>query len=387
MTGEAYRSTGAVVPGEGKRFQSLNRGKGSLAIDLRQERGREVMHRLVPGFDVVVINYRPGVAERLGVDYPTLSAINPALIYAELTGFGRSGPMGNLGATDLVASAYSGLVVGDGKVDEYGAPIQLTPAISDYTTGLASAMAVCAALYHRRESGVGQLIEASLLRSGLSIQDVYVMRQPVTDVTLRDGMVEELRELRDSGASYEEQLAARQSYRRVGAGVPRLYYSGYLAKDGMVVLGCLTRPTRDGARRVLGLEHDDSDSPDYDVRDPENQRRAIEWRQQIAETISERTVAEWIETFSAEGVPVAPANIPEEMADDPQVVALGLMVDLEHEITGPQRVVGPIVSMSVTPTAARSASPALGSHTDVVLRRGGLSDGEIAELRAEGVIR
>jgi crotonobetainyl-CoA:carnitine CoA-transferase CaiB-like acyl-CoA transferase len=386
IEGEAYRSSGAVVPGEGKRFQSLNRGKRSLAVDLQSEAGRALIHRIVPGFDASLINFRPGVAERLGIDYETLSQHHPGLIYARITGFGPEGPMASLGATDLVAGAYGGLVAGNGKTNDVGGAAPLTPAVSDYTTGLACAMAICAALYARQSTGRGQLIDGSLLQSAMSIQDIYVMRQSVTDAVFRNPMIERVQQLRADGASYEAQLEARQEYRTAGAGIPRLYYSGYVARDGGIVLGCLTRRTREAARRALGMEHDESDEDGFNPQDPSNRERVDHWRDEIVKTIRQHTVAEWMERFAAEGVPASPVNFPEELADDAQVEAMGIMVDLEHEVTGAQRVVGPVVRMSDTPTAARSASPALGVHTRDILREHGLSDDEIAALHAEGVI-
>ena len=386
IEGEAYRSSGAVVPGEGKRFQSLNRGKRSLAVDLQHERGRALIHRIVSGFDAALTNFRPGVAERLGIDYETLRAHHPALIYARITGFGTKGPMASLGATDLVAGAYAGLVAGNGKTNEIGGAAPLTPAVSDYTTGLACAMAICAALYSRQSTGLGQLIDGSLLQSAMSIQDVYVMRQPVGDAVFRDPMMEQVQALRAQGAKYEQQLAARQEYRTAGAGIPRLYYAGYVAKDGGIVLGCLTPRTREAARRALGMEHEQTGEDGFNPQDPGNRERADVWRDEIAATIRRRTVAEWMAVFAEEGVPASPVNFPEELADDPQVEAMGIMVDFEHEVTGAQRVVGPIVSLSETPAVAQGPAPALGAHTHDVLREHGLSDEEIVALRADGVI-
>ena len=386
IEGEAYRSSGAVVPGEGKRFQSLNRGKRSLAVDLQNETGQALIHRIVGGFDAALINYRPGVAERLGIDYETLREHHPGLVYARITGFGPEGPMSSLGATDLVAGAYGGLVASAGRTNEVGGAVAPIPPIADYTTGLACAMAICAALYSRQSTGLGQLIESSLLQSAMSIQDVYVMRHAVTDAVIRDPMVEQIEALRADGATYEEQLAERERYRTSGAGLSRLYYNGYAAQDGGIVLGCLTRRTRDGARRVLAMDHDRTDEDGFDPHDPDNRSRADAWRDEIAATMRQHTVAEWMERFAAEGVPASPVNFPEELADDPQVEAMGAMVDLEHEITGPQRVVGPIVRMSETPAVAQGPSPALGVHTRDVLREHGLSDDEIAALLADGVI-
>ena len=384
--GEDYRASGAVVPHEGKRFQSLNRGKRALQVDLQDERGRALIQRMVPDFDVVTMNYAPGVAERLGVDYETLRTLHPGLVYCRISGFGPSGPWADAVATDIVCAAYSGLLAGNGGLVDEREPRQIRPPIADYTTGLASAMAICAALYHRRESGQGQLIDASLLRSALAIQDVYVMREPVADATLRDTMMERLEALRDDGASYAEQLRARDRYRSEGAGPPRLYYSGYEASDGAIVIGCLTARTRARARELLGMTEDRSDEPDFDTREPEHQRRMDGWVEQVRAKIRRRSVAEWISDFRAAGIPAAPVHVPEEVADDPQVQAAGVMWELEHAVTGPQRVVGPIVEMSETPTRAYRAAPALGQYADQVLADSGLTPAEINALRADGII-
>jgi len=386
--GEGYRQSSAIVPHEGKRFQSLNRGKRALSIDLQHPRGRETIRRLLPQFDVVLHNFRPGVDERLGLDYPTLAALHPPLVYAAITGFGTRGPLAPHGATDLVAGAYSGLLAGDVSLDAAGAPKSMTPASSDYMTATATAMAICAALYHRRESGPGQRIDASLLQSALAIQDVYVMREPVTDAILREPMLEQLDALRAEGRPFADQLEARMTFRWAGAGPPRLYYAGYTCLDGAIVLGCLTKPTRAGARRVLGLEGEDrSDDPDFDARDPSNVALIADWKRRIEAQMRARSVADWIADFEAAGVPCAPAQIPEEMSEDPHVKAAGFMAHLEHEITGPQQVVGPIVEMSATPLEARRAAPALGVHNDEILLEAGLTSDEVAALRTEGVIR
>jgi formyl-CoA transferase len=386
LTGDPYRSAGAIVPGEGKRFQSLNRGKRSLAIDLSTEPGRELLYRILPDFDVVTMNYRPGVAQRLGIDYATLSQIHPALVYGDLTGFGPEGPMAGAGATDLAATAYAGLVVGNAKVGPGGEPEGTLPPIADYVTGLAIGMAVVAALRHRDRTGEGQLVEGSLLRSALAIQDFAVMRHPVTDATLRDPMMEDVRAMRARGASYTEQLARREEFRNSGAAPPRLYYRSYLAQDGAIVLGCLTVANRDAARGVLGMEHDHSDDPDFDARDAESRARTDGWVEDVEARVRAQPVAHWLKLFREAGVPCAPVQFPEEMSDDPQVEALGIMADLDHEITGPQRVVGPIVTMSGTPTVARRASPPLGLHTTEILGESGLTSEEITALRAAGTI-
>ena len=131
LEGESRRNSAAVVPNEGKYFQSLNRGKRSLALNLKSEAGLNIIRRLLPSIDVVLINYRNGVAERLGIDYLSLRKIRPDIIYASITGFGNSGPHMTKGGSDIVAQAYSGVMASEGKMDEDGAPlpVQVTPII------------------------------------------------------------------------------------------------------------------------------------------------------------------------------------------------------------------------------------------------------------------
>ncbi len=387
LDGEAYRASGAIVPGEGKRFQSLNRGKRSFAVDLQTPEGQALIHRIIPQFDAVLINYRPGVPERLHIDYDTLKAIHPGIIYATITGFGDRGPLAGKGATDLVAGAYTGLIAGDEKIGDNDEPEQMTPAISDYVTGIACAMSITAALLHRTKTGLGQRIDASLLNSALAIQDFYVMRQDVTDAILRDPMVDRLRAMRTEGATFADQVRARRDYRWAGAGPPRLYYAGYNVKDGAIVLGCLTKPTRAGARNVLGMHHETTDDEAFDLTDPAQQARVSAWKDEISAKMLTRTAAEWVTDFEAAGVPAAPVQFPEEMADDPQVQAMDVMVEFDHPVTGHQRVVGPMVRMSETPTRASGPAPALAAHTVEVLLECGLDAAEAEALRARGIIR
>jgi crotonobetainyl-CoA:carnitine CoA-transferase CaiB-like acyl-CoA transferase len=276
-------------------------------------------------------------------------------------------------------------MVTDGKTDEDGAPDLISTPIADYTTGFAAAMGVVAALYHRERTGEGQYLSTSLLRTGLFLQAASVMREPVHDSVIRDPLLERIEAARDAGGSYDEVLATRKEGLSLRAAF-RLYYGGYRAQDGAVVLGALTRANRDGMRRVLGLEGERSDDPDYDARDPENLARAREWKQTIRATFLTKTVAEWVALFDAESVPVAPVHYPEQLADDPQVEADGMIWDLEHTVTGTQRVVGPAVLMSSTPTRVQRSAPALGEHSAEILRAIGTSEEELATLTADGVV-
>lgn len=379
LEGEARRNSAAVVPNEGKYFQSLNRGKRSLTIDLSLAEGRAVIHRLVPRFDVVLINYRTGVAERMGIDYPTLSAINPGLIYANISGFGDVGPYATRAGSDIVAQAYSGLMAAEAKVDDFGAPAPITgTTVIDRASGLAAAMGICAALYHRGRTGVGQEVHVSLLHTALELLSHQVMREPVHDVTVRDPLLQQLQERRAAGAKYDELAAIRKAQGPRFAS-HRLYYGGYHTAEGALVLGAVTLQNRNAIRRILDM-HDETDSPDFDAADAENRARMEAWRLEIQERLLKRPASAWVDEFLAAGVPASVVNFAEEMADDPQVRAGGMITELEHEITGPQRVVSPIVDMSATPTAALRAAPVLGGHSAEVLQEAGISLAEIRKL-------
>ena len=381
--GESTRQARAVVPNEGKAFQTFNRGKRDIVVDLQQPEGRAIIHRLMPTIDVVVVNYRYGVAERVGIDYETLKQFRPDLIYVESTGFGTRGELAERGCSDVVAQAYSGIMAGDGKVADDGAPIAATfGAPADYGTAMATAMGVASALFHRERTGEGQKINTSLLRTGVWLQSHNVNYEPVTDVHFDDLTRADLIATREAGGSYPELIRVREQRTLTGG----LFYGGYAAKDGGIILGALTRINRDGFRQVLGLEHEDSDDPDYDILDAENQRKMEYFAGVMREKMRERTVAEWIEIFDAEGLPAAPVNFPEEIRMDPQVQAEGIFADLEHDMTGPQSFVGPVLEMSATPTAASGAAPTLARDTRGVLLEAGWSEAEVEALVAAHVV-
>lgn len=385
--GEAMRALGGFMPGESKGFHSLNRGKRSLVVDLHEERGRAVVHRLMPAFDVFVINSRPGVSARIGVDYETLRALRPDLIYMENTGYGTRGPSAERSGSDIIAQAYSGLMAGDGKVDEYGAPQLITStAPADYAAGLAAAMGICAALFHRERTGEGQYVATSLLGAAMALQGGVSSRLPVFDAIVREPMLERVNAARAQGASYAEILEARGDLFKMLGGAFRLYYGGYQVKDGAIILGALTPHNRDQMRAALGVDDDRSDGPDYNAYDPANAPVLAAIGDHIRATMLTRTMDEWVAAFDAAGAPVSKVNLPEEMSDDRQVQALGCMLDLEHDLSGPEQMVGPPLEMSRTPVGARVASPPLDRDTDALLLEHGFGEDEVQALRSAGVI-
>ncbi len=386
--GEGFRHLGAFVPGESKTFQILNRGKRGIVVNLQHPAGQALVHRIIPRFDVFVMNARPGVAERLRVDYPTLRALRPDLVYMENTGYGSSGPGAQRSGSDLAAQGYSGLIANEGKLDEDGAPESIvSTAIADYASGLAGAMGICAALYRRALSGEGEFIQTSLLMSALSVQNQRIARVPVADAIFQRPLLDAVAAARAAGGGYREIVEARTGATRGGSGKAfRLYYSGYRVQDGAVVLGALTRANQDAMRRVLGIDDDPSARPDFDPLDPALEASIDAVRARIRATLLTATADEWVRRFEAEGAPVSRVNLPEELADDPQVAAIGGMIEVEHETTGPSLMVGPIVQMANHPNGSTRPSPPLGRHTDEVLAECGVGATEIAALRAAGAV-
>ena len=241
--GDASRRIAQFAPGESKAFHALNRGKRGLVINLATTEGQAVAHQLIPHFDVFVTNVRPGVAERIGMDFDTLRQFRSDLIYFDVTGYGDRGPSAQRAGSDVVVQAYSGLLAGDLKVGPDGAPEQITAsAPSDYIAALGGAMGVCAALFHRERTGEGQRISGTLLGAGLALQAPWAADVPVSDSILLEPLRRMMSEMRAAGASYAEMIEARRSRPNQGKAF-RIYYSGYPVKDGAIILGALTLKT------------------------------------------------------------------------------------------------------------------------------------------------
>ena len=375
--GEPRRNSG-TIPGTTRVFQWVNRGKRSIQVDLKVPEGLALIHRMVKDVDVVAINYRPGVPKRLGIDYATLSKINPRLIYAEITGFGSEGPMSSDGGADVSAQAYSGAMAANGKVDEHGAPEAIGGVVlGDASSGLGGAMGVCAALYHRERTGEGQYIETSLVGAAMAIEGMTSMRDGETDRTSRARILERYAEVRASGGTYADLINARKE----GA-APRRgsnYWGGYQATDGALAISANTIGGRLKVRHVLGLEGKGTDDPEVDPLAPDFPETVRAERAEMERILRTRTVQEWMADFRAAEAPVAPVLLPEEVADDEQ--GKYYFQDLVHSVTGPEKQVKPIVSFSRTPSLIRGPADMPGEHVDEVLHDFNLTDEEIATLR------
>ncbi len=386
--GDRTRRSGSIAPGTSKRFQWLNRGKRSLVLDLERPEARTLVHeRLLPRFGVVMNNFRLEVARSLGIDYETIAAHRPDVIYARITGFGASGPLADDPAIDLIVQAYSGMMADEGRLDAEGTPIGTQSMwVADLIAGVGTALGVVGAVHHHARTGEGQLVDASLLRGAMAAIGSSVMREPVSDAVFGIPAFERVQELIEDGASFAEVTGAwadGSPLRQLGA-VRRLYQSVYMAKDGPLVLGATSPGHREAIRGVLGTRDEGGDDPDFDPLDPSMLLEIEELRKELAALIRERPVAEWVEEFRAAGAPVAPMHFSPQLADDPQ--AGPLFAGIEDPITGEQQQLASVFEMSATPVRAAGPAPPLGRHGAEVLREAGLSDAEIEALWACGAV-
>ena len=382
--GEPWRLAQQYIPGESKWFHQLNRGKQSLVLKLDEPEAQEIVHRLVPEMDVVVINYRPDVAARLKIDYASLSAFNDRLIYVDNTGFGRRGPWAHRPGYDIVAQAASGLLAGEGKLSEDGQPGQITStSIADYATGIAMAWGVCAALFNRERTGTGEYIESTLLRTALQFQMERVTRVPAADAA-NEARMAHLHGLRDAGASYPELLEVYDP-RKVSSAVNSVYRA-YTTKDGALAIGALSASLRAKVRKAIGTDYLGADDPDYDLENPEWVEQGVAAVRAIEEKMKTKTTAEWMEIFDREGVPAGPVNFAEDLPDDPQVIENEMMVELDHDLSGPELQVAPLLTFHHAPLRAQSASPPLGRDTDRIVEGAGFTPEQIGAMRERGIL-
>ncbi len=373
--GDQTRRNGPIIPGEGLQFLNKNRGKRSLAVNLRDARALEAVHALVDEADIVIANFRPGIAEELALDYASVSARNERVIYAENTGFGQEGPLAGQAGMDVVIQAYSGLA----PLTDQG-PLMLANPIIDYMAGVLLTGGIASALYARERSGRGQRVDVSLLQAALVLQNNTAHHVDAV-AGWRTEFVDYLHDAYARGAGWTEILEQRQSLHPYM--VPRAYYGFFNTSDGVIAIAGGGSLLQQRIVEVLGIEDPWVTDPDWQPpEDLKSYQRAQYER--VTAIYREQTSAHWIQVFAEAGVPCREYHTVEEIVDDEQAWANGYFTHYEHELLGGASVVGPPIALSETPLASQGAPPVLGKHTRELLARGGLDGETIEALIADG---
>jgi crotonobetainyl-CoA:carnitine CoA-transferase CaiB-like acyl-CoA transferase len=352
-SGDAFRGFDpAHGGGYDVEFLALNRNKQSLTLDLASARGRDVFLTLTDTATVIVENHRPGVMAKWGVDYETVRARNPGIVYCAISGFGQDGPYRDLPGYDTLGVAMGGLL---SHLTDMAAPQALRISLADHLTGIFACHAILAALYARAQTGKGQMVETSLLQSVTSFVQSPAARY------LSSGHVP--REHKRSN------LAA-----------------AFVAGDGKPFVVHLSTPPKfwEGLTDAVGRP-DLRDDPRFVTRDL-RVRNYRDYQATLAEIFATAPRQHWLERLRARDVPCGPIYDIAEVFDDPQVRHLGLPIELHHPKKGAVRLSGSAVTLRETPVSYASAPPMLGEHTEEILRAAGYSADEIARLAQAQVI-
>jgi crotonobetainyl-CoA:carnitine CoA-transferase CaiB-like acyl-CoA transferase len=356
-------------------------GAHSLPLDLKHRDARRIIDALLARADVVLFNFRPGLAEELGLDYASLTPRFPRIIVGSVTGFGTRGPDAMLAGMDLVLQARSGLMASNGRVKD-GVPTPGESPIADYVCALSLAFGIAAALLRRTQTGRGGQVEAALLMAALLAQNNSMIRVASEDIARNEQVLAQLANLRAAGASYEAQ-AEVVPYTRT-PGMVAIYYRTYRTKDATVGIACVGPGIQRTLMRAVGLE----DAAHTTTMDRAEQARHYEaLRVEMERVMASRTAAEWKTIFDKAGVPNAQVRFNVEMFEDPQALANNFFHDLPHPTVGPVRVLAPPIRIDGDGFQPGAPTAAFASETRAILREIGFDEREAEDLVKAGATR
>jgi crotonobetainyl-CoA:carnitine CoA-transferase CaiB-like acyl-CoA transferase len=354
--GDSTRRWGRTGEGtDSASFNAVNRGKRGVVLNLKLPAAQDVFRRLARGADIVVENYRPGVMAEFGLDYERLSAENPGLIYASISGYGQTGPHASKGGFDLVAQGVSGIMSITGEPER--PPVKCGVPLTDLGAGLFALSGVLTALYHRTQTGRGQQVDTSLMEAGVALS-VW----EATEYFSGRGIPQPTGSAHRLSAPYQA-IRCADGYITLGA-----------ANDRLFVRLC----------KLLG-HAEWVERPEF-ADDGARVRNRAELAALIEGITSQRPREHWLDLFDANDIPCGPINNYADVARDPQVLARAMVLETDHPTLGRLRTLGSPLKMSATPPDAGRRAPLLGEHTNEVLREAGYTDEEISSLRSAGAI-
>jgi formyl-CoA transferase len=341
-------------------YLCANRAKKSVTLDIATQEGQAIIRRLAAGSDILLENYKVGALRRYGLDYESLRAINPRLIYCSITGFGQSGPYAERAGYDFIIQGLGGLMSITGERDELtgGGPQKVGVAVADLMTGMYAAVGVLAALVRREVSGEGQHVDLALL-------DVQVAM------------------LANISLNYLVSGKLPQRWGNAHANI--VPYQVFGCRDGHIILAVGNDAQFRRFCNVAGCDELAADA--RFATNSERVRNRTVLVPLLAEIMLRRDAHDWLAALEAADVPCGPINDLEQVFSDPQVHARGLRVDVPHPLSGTVPQVANPILLSATPIGYGDAPPTLGQHTREVLREIlGMDEGELAELARKGVI-
>ena len=354
-TGDGSRTWAPTYKGQSIQYLNMNRNKKSVTLNMKAEEGKKILYELVKTADVVVENFRPGVAARLGCDYETLRQVKPDIIMASLSGFGQTGPKAHSAAYSNVAEAASGLMYITGYPD--GKPTASGCAFGDSIAGMFLTQGILYAVIHHMRTGEGQYIDVSMVDSLF-----HLIMQGVIQKSLM--------------GTEPERIGCRD--------LSAYPYDLFRAKDGYCFLSIAN--VADWTPFAEAIERTDLMSdPRFDTNEHRVQH-ADELQPLIEEWSSVRTRAEIQKIFEAHGLGFASVQKISEAMEDPQILARDMVVDMEYEGMGKYKMQGIPVKMSRTPGSIRSGCPHMGEHNSEVYGSIGLTEDDLKRLKEEGVI-
>lgn len=355
-TGDESRNFGPFKNGFSLYFMSVNRGKRSVTLNLKTERGKTIFKQLVQQNDIIVENFRPGTMKKLGLDYDTLSVENPKLIYASCSGFGQTGPYAEKGAYDMIIQGMGGIISITGEPD--GTPVRVGTSISDITAALFTTIGILSALHHRNSTGKGQYIDVAMLDSLVAVLENAIVRYAAT-------------------GDNPQPLGSRHPVITP--------FEAFKSADGHIIIAI--------GNDVLWSKFCEFVERKDLITDPRfstNNKRTDnhdELHPILSEIMCQRTTDAWIEALENIGVPCGPINTIDKVVNHPQVQAREMITEVVHQLTGSVEVPGVPIKLSDTPGNVDAPAPNLGEHTDEVLIKDlNLTKNEVEVLRLEGII-
>jgi crotonobetainyl-CoA:carnitine CoA-transferase CaiB-like acyl-CoA transferase len=355
--GDIYRVQGPnFINGESTSFLGVNRSKKSITLNLKSPQGRDIARQLAAQADVLLENFKPGTAERLGLGYNELHHLNPALIYASISGYGQTGPDRDRGGYDLMAQGRAGIMEVTGTSG--GPPVKVGVPVVDMGAAMYAAFGILAAYIARQRTGQGQRLDVSLLDTAVSWFSILAI----------------------------EYQATGQIPARMGSASPLFApYQAFKAQDGYInVIGTGGKDHWSRFCRVLGHEEWIQD-PRF-VDNPRRIANLEDLTAMIEKVLATAPVATWVERLTQAGLACDPIQSLDQVLSDPQARAREMIVSVEHPVAGNVNMIGVPVKLSETPGGIGAPPPTKGQHTEQILKRLGYTQDQIASMREAGVI-